>query len=107
MNARDDDREQTASISIRDTIFEGNPQSILERREPSRLPMLIMQGWLDDTCFRPSRKIAATYRLSAACASSPCSRGSEHEWVAKPGPRPIVAREMGRRSSRASSRRDA
>src|SRR5205823_10674236 len=32
-----------------DTIYEGNPQLILERREPATLvPMLIMQGGLDD-----------------------------------------------------------
>jgi acetyl esterase/lipase len=40
-----------------ETIHEGNPQRILERREAVTLvPMLIMQGALDDNVCRPSRR---------------------------------------------------
>src|SRR2546426_11262844 len=49
-----------------DTIHEGNPQEILERREPVTLvPMLIMQGALDDNVLPAvQEKFAATYRAA-------------------------------------------
>ncbi len=39
-----------------DTIHESNPLEILQRREPiARVPLLIMQGALETTCFRGFR----------------------------------------------------
>src|SRR3989442_5194573 len=49
-----------------DTINDGKPQEILERREPVTLvPMLIMQGALDDNVLPAvQEKFAATYRAA-------------------------------------------
>jgi acetyl esterase/lipase len=79
-----------------ETIYEGNPQLILERREPVTLvPMLIMQGALDDNVL-PSvqEKFAASYRAAGGDCRLEIYEGSEHEWVAKPGPQTDRAREM-------------
>src|SRR5213083_3650703 len=48
------------------TIHEANPQEILERREPVTLvPLLIMQGALDDNVLPAAQqKFAATYRAA-------------------------------------------
>jgi len=79
-----------------ETIFEGNPQQILERREAVTLvPMLIMQGALDDNVLPPvQEKFAATYRAAGGVCELTVFEGSEHEWVAKPGPQTDRAREM-------------
>jgi len=79
-----------------DTIYEGNPQLILERREPVTLaPMLIMQGALDDNVLPAvQEKFAATYRAAGRVCELTVFEGSEHEWVAKPGPQTDRAREM-------------
>ena len=79
-----------------DTIHEGNPQEILERREPVTLvPMLIMQGALDDNVLPAvQEKFAATYRAAGGVCELTVFEGSEHEWVAKPGPQTDRAREM-------------
>jgi len=79
-----------------DTIHEGNPQEILERREPVTLvPMLIMQGALDDNVLPAvQEKFAATYRAAGGVCELTLFEGSEHEWVAKPGPQTDRAREM-------------
>src|SRR5438067_8279919 len=78
-----------------DTIHEGNPQEILERREPVTLvPMLIMQGALDDNVLPAvQEKFAATYRAAGGVCELTVFEGSEHEWVAKPGPQTDRARE--------------
>jgi acetyl esterase/lipase len=79
-----------------ETIFEGNPQLILERREPVTLvPMLVMQGALDDNVL-PSvqEKFAAAYRAAGGDCRLEIFEGSEHEWVGKPGPQTDRAREM-------------
>jgi acetyl esterase len=79
-----------------ETIFEGNPQQILERREPVTLvPMLIMQGALDDNVL-PSlqEKFAAAYRAAGGVCELTVFEDSEHEWVAKPGPQTDRARAM-------------
>ncbi|MFL6572623.1 MAG: alpha/beta hydrolase, partial [Burkholderiales bacterium] len=49
-----------------DSIQEGNPQRILERKEPVALrPLLIMQGELDDTVLPAvQKKFADTYRAA-------------------------------------------
>ena len=79
-----------------DTIYEGNPQLILERREPITLaPMLIMQGALDDNVVPAiQEKFAAAYRAAGGVCELTVFEGSEHEWVAKPGPQTDRAREM-------------
>jgi acetyl esterase len=79
-----------------ETIYEGNPQQILERRESVTLvPMLIMQGALDDNVL-PSvqEKFAATYKAAGGVCELTVFERSEHEWVAKPGPQTDRAREM-------------
>jgi acetyl esterase len=79
-----------------ETIYEGNPQLILERREPVTLvPLLIMQGALDDNVLPAlQEKFAATYRAAGGVCELTVFEGSEHEWVAKPGPQTDRAREM-------------
>jgi acetyl esterase len=79
-----------------ETIHEGNPQEILERREAvSLVPMLIMQGALDDNVLPAlQEKFAATYRAAGGVCELSVFENSEHEWVAKPGPQTDRAREM-------------
>jgi acetyl esterase len=79
-----------------ETIFEGNPQHILERREAVTLvPMLIMQGARDDNVLPDlQQKFAATYRAAGGVCELTVFEDSEHEWVAKPGPQTDRARAM-------------
>jgi acetyl esterase/lipase len=79
-----------------ETIFEANPQQILERREQVTLvPMLIMQGALDDNVLPAvQEKFATTYKAAGGDCQYQLFDDSEHEWVAKPGPQTDRAREM-------------
>jgi acetyl esterase/lipase len=79
-----------------DTIFEGNPQQILDRHEAVTLvPLLVMQGELDDNVLpMVQEKFAATYRAAGGDCQFQIFEGCEHEWVAKPGPQTDRAREM-------------
>ena len=79
-----------------ETIYEGNPQQILERREAVTLPpLLIMQGALDDNVLPAlQEKFAATYKAAGGDCQLHVFEGSEHEWVAKPGRQTDRAREM-------------
>ena len=79
-----------------ETIYEGNPQQILERREAVTLvPLLIMQGALDDNVLPAlQEKFAATYKAAGGVCELTVFEDSEHEWVAKPGPQTDRAREM-------------
>jgi len=79
-----------------ETIHEANPQEILERREQVTLvPLLIMQGALDDNVLPAvQEKFAATYRAAGGQVDFHVFPGSEHEWVAKPGPQTDRARGM-------------
>jgi acetyl esterase len=79
-----------------ETIEEANPQLILERREAVTLvPMLIMQGALDDNVLPDvQEKFAATYRKAGGECQYELFENCEHEWVAKPGPQTDRAREM-------------
>src|SRR5215470_13111406 len=88
----------TTYFSPRDTIHEGNPQLILERREPVTLvPMLIMQGGLDDNVLPAvQEKFAATYRAAGGVCDLTVFEGCEHEWVATPGPQTTRAQEMAK-----------
>lgn len=79
-----------------ETIHEANPQEMLERHEKVTLvPMLIMQGALDDN-VRPAvqEKFAATYKAAGGDITYELFDGSEHEWVASPGPQTDRARAM-------------
>ncbi|HEU4441112.1 MAG TPA: alpha/beta hydrolase, partial [Burkholderiales bacterium] len=81
-----------------ETIKEGNPQYILERKEHGALPpLLIMQGALDDNVL-PSiqEKFVASWRAAGGEARLEMFEGCEHEWVAKPGPQTDKAHEMVR-----------
>ena len=79
-----------------DTIRDGNPQAILERRETATLvPMLIMQGALDDNVLPAvQEKFAATYRAAGGVCELTVFEGCEHEWVAHPGPQTTRAQAM-------------
>jgi len=79
-----------------ETIHEGNPQEILDRREPVTLrPLLIMQGALDDNVLPAlQEKFAAAYRVAGGDCQLHVFEGCEHEWVAKPGPQTDRAHEM-------------
>ena len=79
-----------------ETIFESNPQQILERHEPVTLvPLLIMQGALDDNVLPAvQEKFVATYRAAGGDCQYQLFEDSEHEWVAKPGPQTDRARQM-------------
>jgi acetyl esterase/lipase len=79
-----------------DTIFESNPQQILERKEKVSLgPLLIMQGALDDNVL-PSiqEKFVKTYKEAGGHVEYHLFEGSEHQWVANEGPQTDKAREM-------------
>jgi len=79
-----------------ETIFEANPQLILERRESVTLPpLLIMQGALDDNVLPAvQEKFAATYKAAGGDCRLHVFEGCEHEWVAKPGPQTERAHEI-------------
>src|SRR5262245_9127745 len=79
-----------------ETIHESNPQEILERREPVTLvPLLIMQGALDDNVLPTvQEKFARTYTAAGGDVQFQVFEDCEHEWVAKPGPQTDRAREM-------------
>jgi len=79
-----------------ETIFEGNPQQILDRREAVTLPpLLIMQGALDDNVLPAvQEKFAASYRAAGGECELHVFEDSVHEWVARPGPQTDRAHEM-------------
>ena len=78
-----------------ETIHEANPQEILERREPvTMVPLLIMQGALDDNVLPAAQeKFAATYTAAGGRVDFHLFPNSVHEWVAEPGPQTDRARE--------------
>lgn len=79
-----------------ETIHEGNPQEILDRRERVMLPpLLIMQGELDDN-VRPSvqKKFAESYRAAGGECQFEIFEGCEHLWIREPGPQTDRAHEM-------------
>lgn len=71
-----------------ETIYDGNPQLILERREPVTLPPLyILQGELDDNVLPAvQEKFAATYQAAGGECELEIFKDCEHRWVANPGP---------------------
>jgi len=79
-----------------ESIFEGNPQLILERGEPVTLPPLyILQGELDDN-VRPAvqEKFAETYLKAGGECEFEVFKDCEHRWVANPGPQTDRAYEQ-------------
>jgi acetyl esterase/lipase len=78
-----------------ETIHESNPQEILERHEPVTLvPLLIMQGALDHKVLPACRKSSPRRKAAGGECQYQLFEGSEHEWVATPGPQTDRAREM-------------
>ena len=79
-----------------DTIFDANPQQILERGEAVTLPpMFILQGELDDNVIPAiQEKFAATCRKAGAECQLEIFPGCGHMWVAEPGPQTDRAHEM-------------
>ena len=79
-----------------ETIKEGNPQYILDRKENGPLPpLLVLQGALDDNVLPAiQEKFVASYRAAGGDARLEIFEGCEHEWVAKPGPQTDRAHEM-------------
>ena len=79
-----------------DTIYEANPQQMLDRHEAVTLvPLLIMQGALDDNMLPAvQQKFAASYKAAGGECQYQLFEGCEHEWVATPGPQTDRAREM-------------
>ncbi len=75
-------------FSAPDSIHEANPHEILERKEKvTLLPMLIMQGELDDNVIPPiQEKFAAAYRAAGGECQLEIFKGCEHEWTAVPSP---------------------
>jgi len=71
-----------------ESIYEGNPQLILERKEAVSLPpMYILQGELDDNVLPAvQERFAATYRSAGGECEFEVFQGCEHRWVATPGP---------------------
>jgi acetyl esterase/lipase len=78
-----------------ETIHEGNPQEILERKEQVTLvPFLIMQGALDDNVLPEMQEnFAKTYRAAGGECEYRLFENSVHEWVAEPGPQTDKARD--------------
>jgi len=79
-----------------DAIHESNPLEILQRKEPVTLvPLLIMQGGLDDNMIPAAQaRFAAAYKAAGGDCQYEVFEGSEHEWVATPGPQTDRARAM-------------
>jgi acetyl esterase len=71
-----------------ETIYEGNPQLILERGEKVSLPpMYILQGELDDNVLPAvQERFAATYKAAGGECEFEVFQGCEHRWVATPSP---------------------
>src|SRR5688572_9094478 len=81
-----------------ESIFEANPQQILERGEKVTLPpMFIMQGELDDNVIPPIQvKFADTYRQAGGECDLEVFEGCGHMWVADPGPQTDRAHAMAK-----------
>ena len=91
-----------------ETIFDGNPQHILDRGEAVSLPpLLIMQGELDDNVL-PSiqERFASAYRMAGGECELEIFAGCEHMWVKDLGPqtdraietvKKFIARQLGAR----------
>jgi acetyl esterase/lipase len=79
-----------------DTIFEGNPQQILERGEAVTLPpMFILQGALDDNVLPAvQERFVEAYRAAGGEIELEVYPGADHRWIIHPGPQTDRAIEM-------------
>ena len=87
-----------------DTIYEGNPQQILERHEAVTLvPLLIMQGALDDNVLPAvQEKFAAAYKAAGGTVNTSCSRDASTSGSPRRDRRRTAPARWSRRSSRGS-----
>jgi acetyl esterase len=71
-----------------ETIFDGNPQRILERGEAETLPpMFVLQGELDDNVLPAVQaRFVETYRAAGGEIDYEVYPGAEHRWIIQPGP---------------------
>ena len=82
-----------------EAIHESNPQEILEREEKAStsVPMLIMQGALDDNVLpEVQEKFAKTYKGAGGNIEYRLFENCAHEWVAEPGPQTDKARDVAK-----------
>ena len=79
-----------------ETIFEGNPQRILDRGESvTLLPMLVLQGELDENVLPAvQERFVASYRAIGGEIDLEIFPGAEHRWIIHPGPQTDRAIEM-------------
>ncbi len=79
-----------------DTIYEGNPQLILERGESVELPpMFILQGELDDNVLPAvQERFVKTYRAAGGEIDLEVYPGCDHRWIIEPGAQTDRAIEM-------------
>ena len=89
-------KNSTTFFSPWESIHEGNPQEMLDRREKVELPpLLIMQGALDDNVIPViQEKFSATYRAAGGECQLEIFADCSHEWVAQPGPHTDRAHAM-------------
>lgn len=89
-------KNSTTFFNPWESIYEGNPQQMLDRGEKVALPpLLIMQGGLDDNVIPPiQEKFQASYRAAGGECDLHVFEGCQHEWIAKPGPQTDRAHEM-------------
>ena len=91
-------KNNTNFFSPWESIHEANPQEILERREPvTLLPLLVMQGALDDNVLPAvQEKFVNTYRAAGGFVTYTVFENSIHEWTPKLTPQTLRAQEMVR-----------
>jgi acetyl esterase len=79
-----------------ESIFEANPQRILERGESVTMPpMFILQGALDDNVLPVvQERFAATYRQAGGEMDFEVFEGADHRWVINLSPQTDRAIEM-------------
>ena len=79
-----------------ESIFEGNPQHILERRETVTLPpMFILQGALDDNVLPAvQERFVETYRAAGGQIDLEVFPGADHRWIIHPSPQTDRAIDM-------------
>jgi acetyl esterase/lipase len=89
-------KNSTTYFNPWETIFDGNPQRILERREAVTLPpMFVLQGELDDNVLPEVQEhFVATYRTAGGEIDYEVFPGCEHRWIIHPGPQTDRAIDM-------------
>ena len=79
-----------------ETIHEGNPIEIIQRKEKiGKRPLLIMQGALDDNVLPAAQeKFVNAFKAAGGDVTFKIFENSVHEWVAEPGAQTTAAQEM-------------